>query len=217
LFLAVFLVVILIGAFYFLVLPVLQSAPPEYEAIVDNGESEEVSVSLDPAVDHFLITPDGLIAIYVQQGAFMNGGTLMLAPRKDAFLPGQGSTDVVRIRGVDLVIMREDGEVLSHVDLDNPILLCYKVDEVLEPLYSLDPNIYTIQRYDDTRVPSLWVDLEPAPGWEEKQVCSALQELSLYAITARLPEAVPVVPKLVTPEPTEEGPSDLYGIPTPTP
>jgi len=63
--------------------------------------------------------------------------------------------------------------------------MCFKLDETQEALRQVDPDAVSIERFDDRSEVLAWVDLPTGPGWEERQICSSLDHLSLFALTIR--------------------------------
>jgi len=197
-------------------LPTLLSPPPEASPGYELLLLGPASVRLDPEMDHLVSTADGLVTVFIPKGIDVGPGTLTMLPRRDEFIPNRLDDGLVRIRAVDLFVVRPDGEVLSSVDLGASILLCFSVNIQSKSEGEIDGSDFIIERHAVVNEDASWQEIPQSPGWEDGQVCSALKSLSLYALTQIL-ESTSDIKTLPTETPMLGGGiMDLYGIPTPT-
>lgn len=197
-------------------LPTLFSPPPEASPGYELLLLGPASVRLDPEKDHLMSTADGLVTVFIPKGIDVGPGTLTMLPRRDEFIPNRLDDGLVRIRAVDLFVVRPDGEVLSSVDLGASILLCFSVSTESKGEGEFDENDFIIERHAEVNKEASWQEIPQSPGWEDGQVCSALKSLSLYALTQVL-DSTSDLKTLPTETPMLGGGlMELYGMPTPT-
>jgi len=197
-------------------LPTLFSPPPEASPGYELLLLGPASVRLDPEKDHLLSTADGLVTVFIPKGIDVGPGTLTMLPRRDEFIPNRLGDGLVRIRAVDLFVVRPDGEVLSSVDLGTSILLCFSVSTKSKGEGDIDRDDFIIERHSVVSEEASWQQIPQSPGWEDGQVCSALKSLSLYALT-QIIESTSDIKTLPTETPMLGGGFlEIYGMPTPT-
>jgi len=208
-----FLVVIVALAMPSLVKPPADLTDP-YE-VFSLGDSSEM---LDPGADHLVLSTDERVAVYIPEGVDLGPGQFLILERREDFIPGRVEPGLLRLHAVDLLVVRPNGELEGSVAFDGSVLLCFQLNA--EDLRDLDrgANTFSVQRYEETGGNLAWRTLDPAPGWQEGQVCSALSHLSLYALVKQgSATETPSIPPTVEEAQAKGDFLDLYGIPTPSP
>lgn len=199
----------------FLILRNLSTPPPVYQDVYSINLGGLASVELDTASDHLLALPDESVQVYIPQGSYPPGGSMVILPHASNFIPQALEDQTLRIKAADIFIVSPSGDVQSRVQLDRSILICFTLDSEQRMLDGEDGYHFAVERYDELQDPPAWVELMRSPGWEEGQVCAATNHLSLYAMAVTFPleEEMPTMtpaPTAIEP-PAEEEP---YGIPT---
>jgi hypothetical protein len=205
-----------------LVLPTLFTPPSELASPYEVFSLARVSEELDSTRDHLVMALDDVVALYIPEGVELGEGNLVILPRQDEFVPDRIDSESFREHAIDIFLVRPNGDLVNSIAFQPAILLCFQLD--LQDVRDRELGVaqYDVQRYEEGGPEVGWVTLEPAPGWSEDQICSALEHLSLYAMSIQPgPEATDtVIPKSIetteTPLATQElegGALDLYGLP----
>ncbi len=193
--------------------PAVGTEPYDFFSLSDSSEI------LDPTTDHLVQSTDGRVAVYIPEGADLGPGQFLILERRSEFIPFRLEGAAQRLNAVDLLILRPDGELDGDPVFQGSILLCFFLLD--EQVMDINDGLasFIVQNYIESSGGAAWSDLEPSPGWQEGQVCTALQHLSLYALTRIAAEGETPVP-VQTPAdalPKELPLPELYGFPSPTP
>lgn len=192
-----------VALFVAMVIPPLLEPPPATSGPgYDVLALGEAVVTLEAGQEQLAVTQDGRVAVYIPQGAMPVSGRLIVRARRPELVPlrVQGSTE--RLLAVDLLLVLPDGDIETSVPFAAPALLCFSLRPEERALLDSSPGALTVSRYEETAEEPRWVDLPQAPGWQEGQLCAALEHLSLFALTlhrdalapgADLPTATPVI------------------------
>jgi hypothetical protein len=186
--------VVFAGLIILLTLPTLFFPPSELASPYDIFSLAEVSEELDSSRDHLLVALEGNVELYLPERVDLGEGNLVILPRQDEFVPERVETDVLRNLAIDIFLVRPNGDLVNSISFDPAMLLCFTLDAQDIEDRSAGITLYEVQRYEEEGVDSVWVSLDPAPGWREDQTCSTLNHLSLYALATR-----PVIPATETP------------------
>ncbi len=108
---------------------------------------------------------------------------MIVQPRRPELIPERVHQEAERLLAVDLLVIDTSGAVVPNATFDVMPLLCFRplVNQLV--LAETGQAEIRVQRYDESRIPGAWVDMAPVIGWEEGQVCAALDHLS--ALRAR--------------------------------
>lgn len=166
-----------------LTLPVL-SLPPRDHPVGGSFDSDGTSTDLDPSRSHLAETRDRRIAVYVPEQAFPQGGRLIIQPRRPELIPERVSLEAERLLAVDLLVIDASGAVVPDVEFNAVPLLCFRPLNNQMALAEAGQAAIRVQRYDESRVPGVWVDMNPVLGWEQGQICAGLDHLSLFALVS---------------------------------
>jgi hypothetical protein len=150
--------------------------------------------------DLLLVSADNKMALYVPQGAYPHPATFILTPRPAEAMPLPVDSDSIRLFPEDVWMVLADGQLAGDVRFDQPVLICYWLDRAAEG-YGQDSWAQArVQYFDPSAVESPWVDLPAQGGWEQTQVCAAVDHLSLFALALPrvAPEPAPAVPHSVS-------------------
>lgn len=197
----------------------LSAPPPVYQDVYNFNLGGLASIEIDPSSDHLLALPDETVQIYVPQGAYPEGGSLVILPRTSSFIPRAIEDQTLRLLAADVFVVAADGDVRSTVNLERSLLICFSLDSE-QQLLALDDEIqFSVQRYDESLEAPAWMDLPPSPGWTDGQVCTATDHLSLYALAMTFPLGEEVPTPTAEPEELEPVTDEMepYGIPTVSP
>jgi hypothetical protein len=164
-----------------LTLPVL-SLPPRDHPVGGSFDMDGTSTDLDPSRSHLAETRDRRIAVYVPEQAFPRGGRLIIQPRRPELIPERVSQEAERLLAVDLLVIDASGAVVPDVEFNVVPLLCFRPLVNQLALADAGQAAIRVQRYDESLVPGVWVDMDPVMGWEQGQVCASLDHLSLFAL-----------------------------------
>jgi len=170
------------GLIIILALPSLLSPPSELASPYELFSQAQVSEELDSGSDHLVTALDGDVELYIPKGVELGGGNLVILPRQDDFVPQRVETDSFRKFAVDIFLVRPNGDLVT-ISFEPAMLICFRLDAQDMEDRSLGVARYEVQRYEEEQATLEWISLNPAPGWREDQVCSALNHLSLYALT----------------------------------
>jgi hypothetical protein len=186
--------VVFAGLIILLALPTLFFPPSELASPYDLFSLAEVSEALDPSRDHLLIALEGNVELYLPEGVDLGEGNLVILPRQDEFVPKRAESEIYREFAVDIFLVRPNGDLINSISFEPAMLICFTLD--IQDMNDRLSGIahYEVQRYEEEGVDSVWVSLDPAPGWREDQACSTLNHLSLYALAIR-----PILPATETP------------------
>jgi len=221
-FLFAFSSIVFAGLIILSALPSLLFPPSELASPYELFSLSQVSEELDSGRDHLVIALDGDVELYLPQGVDLGAGNLVILPRPDEFVPERVGRDRFLKFAVDIFLVRPDGNLVNSISFDPAILLCFRLDPQDLDDRSMGVAHFEVQRYDEERVISDWVTLDPVPGWREDQACSALNHLSLYtlAVTSTISsteppaakdiESTPAITPALEPELDE---LQLYGFP----
>jgi hypothetical protein len=175
------LTMLFIGAIGVLTLPVL-SLPPRDHSVGGSFDTDGTSTDLDPSRSHLAETRDRRIAVYVPEQAFPQGGRLIVQPRRPELIPERVNQEAERLLAVDLLVIDASGAVVSDVAFHAMPLLCFRPLVNQLTLAETGQAAIRVQRYDESQIPGVWVDMAPVMGWEQGQVCAGLDHLSLFAL-----------------------------------
>jgi hypothetical protein len=214
--------VVFAGLIILLALPTLFTPPSELASPYEVFSLARVSEELDATRDHLIMALDDVVALYIPEGVELGEGNIVILPRQDEFVPDRIDQDGFREYAIDIFLVRPNGDLVNSITFQPAMLLCFQLDAQDVQDRVLGVAQYDVQRYEEVQPNPGWVTLEPATGWQETQVCSALEHLSLYALAIQptSPATETAVPKSIdsteTPTSTPEiegGALDLYGLP----
>lgn len=193
----------------------LSAPPPVYQDVYNINLGGVAKVDLDSATDHLLVLPDETVQVYIPQGSYSQGGSMVMLPHATDFIPQVLEEHTLRLLAADIFIVSTDGEIRSSANLQRSILICFSLDSEQRRLSREEGYDFAVERYDESLDPPGWVGLPESPGWMDGQVCAATDHLSLYALTVTFP----LDSTLPTPTPDSKGiepaaEDELYGIPT---
>ena len=188
------------------------SDPYEFYSLSDSSEV------LDPASDHLVESADLRVAVYIPQGADLGAGQFLILERTTDFIPARIEPGVKRVYAIDLVILRPDGSLEGNLSFTSSLLLCFQLlDQEQEGLAQGDLEL-RVQRYSESQAGAAWESLDPSPGWQDHQVCSSLQHLSLYALSVfEIGFEETSTPEMATPTPGSKEIPEIYAFPTSSP
>ena len=210
--------VLLLTAAGIVVVRNLSTPPPVYQDVYNINLGGLASQQMDPDSDHLLALPDGTVEIYIPQGAYPEGGSLVILPRAGNFIPQAIEDQTLRLLAADIFVVAENGDVRSRVTLERSVLICFALDLEQQLLDREDDIHFSVQRYDESLEPPMWIDLLPSPGWTDGQICAATNHLSLYALAMTFPLGAELPTPTAEPELIEPATEDeIYGIPTLSP
>lgn len=209
--------VLLVGAFIVLVILPLLSPPPAVEEPYRFAVSDETVISMVAGNDYLVEISDGNVAVYIPGTAHGGEATFTLRSRHPAFVPNKSDAEFDRLLAVDLILSEDSGEPIESASFREPILLCFRLTEAQQTGLRQDPEMFGIQHYAETSGAGQWANLDPAPGWENGQLCTLVDHLSLFALVENLKVSGRSVPKdLRTPIVTVVPPA-MYGVPSEDP
>lgn len=211
------LAVLLVGAFFVLVILPLLNPPPAVEEPYQFAVSDETVIDLVAGNDYLAEIRDGDVAVYIPSTAHIGRAAFTLRSRHPAFVPSKSDSEFDRLLAVDLILSEDSGEPIESASFREPILLCFRLSEAQQTGLRQDPGMFGIQHYTETSGAGQWVNLDPAPGWENGQLCSLVDHLSLFALVENLKVSGRSAPKdLRTPIVTVVPPA-IYGVPSEAP
>lgn len=207
---------LLVGAFFILVILPLLNPPPVVEEPYQFAVSDETVTTLETGNDYLVEISDGDVAVYIPSTAHVGQAAFTLRSRHPAFVPNKTDAEFDRLLAVDLILSRTSGEPIESASFLEPILLCFRLTEPQQAGMSQDPDMFGIQHYAESSGVGQWINLDPAPGWENGQICSLIDHLSLFALVENLIVSGRSVPKdLRTPIVTVVPPA-IYSVPSET-
>lgn len=195
-----------------LTLPTLLLPPPTSEPPYSLALPWEASATLVPGADSMLVSQNGDVVLYLPVGAYQGGGLLVLQSRPPELTPFRIQDGYRREMAVDVLILSEEGQVLSGVALSQTALLCFSIGETWVGAMASDQAAVRIQYFDDRPEALNWQDLQIGPGWETGQLCASLDHLSLFAV-ALLEGSLESAPHLDEPPAVDSPDPPLYGVP----
>ncbi len=201
-----------VGVLFVLVVVPLLMPPPPIDPGYQFFSTGEASSRINPDDDLLLGTRDGRVAVYLPAGAYPFPHTLVIQARRQELIPSRVQGNVERRHAIDLLVVQDGGDILTAVNLAKPMLLCFSPSPDLVATQKEGGIELLVQRYDEDSAPARWVDLPLSPGWQESQVCSAIDHFSLFALTVRWSAAPqPPTPAAKAPdlEPTPD-PMEIY-------
>ncbi|HET7011014.1 MAG TPA: hypothetical protein VFI11_09585 [Anaerolineales bacterium] len=164
-----------------LILPPLLASTPGWGPAYDVLALSETRATMAPGDDTLLVTPDGIVAVYVPIGAYPQAGDLVVKSRDLALMPQRAEDEFERFYPVD-VFIEENGTTLDGAAFVSPILLCYLLEPSLQAVVAVNAESVRIQSYLEDDSSRGWSTLAGAPGWMESQICSNVDHLSLFAL-----------------------------------
>ena len=209
------LAVVVITTGGFVIFRNLSTPPPVYQDAYSINLGGLPSVDLDEAVDHLLSLPDESVQLYIPEGSYPPGGSMVILAHAADFIPQALEDQTLRLQAADIFIVSPSGDVRSRVNLEKSILICFSLDSEQRLLDREEGYQFAVERYDETLDPPGWVELPRSPGWAEGQVCTATDHLSLYALAVTFPLESAMPTLTVDPRTIESATEDdVYSLPT---
>jgi hypothetical protein len=132
--------------------------------------------------DEFELALEGAgVRVVVPAEAGIFGGRLTLTQEEDGLHP-EHPLFWRRSPVVELVLLDENGEAMEDTDLQNPIALCFTLDEAAWQRYLGAANDFQIQFYDESGVIDRWRSLDITELPENRELCTAVDHLTLFAL-----------------------------------
>ncbi|MCD4700057.1 MAG: hypothetical protein K8R91_05755 [Phycisphaerae bacterium] len=166
----------------FFVVQTLQQAPPEIEVGYDIFEQGGDRVQVNPSQAYLLETMDSEVAFYFPEGAYEEGGTLVMQPRRMDLIPVYMTGNWTRQNAVDLVFIDSDGNFIEHVRLQRSALLCFNLNSSQQELLAASQEAISVHYFNQNQDTPGWEDVRVGAGWQENQICGLIEHLSLYAL-----------------------------------
>lgn len=180
-------VLVSLAVFAVLVIPPLIDPPPEVGPGYDVfGGELTASTTVEPGKDQLIQLDQGLVAAFIPKDTFGGAGRLILKERRADLVPVRESRSRARELAVDMLFLTPDGEVLSNINLVQPILLCFQLTPEQADQQAADPTSYEVQHYAEYIQPPEWLTLPGQPGWQEGQLCAEVEHLSLFALARKV-------------------------------
>ena len=131
-------------------------------------------------------TPDGDFSINVPPDAIESGGSLVVVEREPNLF-AESAQDLERVwlrpRIVNVVYRNSRNEIINDPVFQQPVELCFLLNENEWARYLRLPQDHQIQYYKETETPKKWVGLKTYANELNRTLCARVDHLTLFALS----------------------------------